>query len=144
MKFDHPRGGTMRLLSSLIALSFVGALSISCASKPKDEAPPFIAATPQTAAEIQTRYQAANPDVLVGVVTAVLPDKPWAAIGEIPTSEFEPGDRLTFIDSSEQFLTNGTVETITQQSVIVRFDEPTGGRRAPQKGDLAVSFQRNR
>ncbi len=128
----------MRLMvfaSLLSSLAVVG-----CAAR--KAAPPPPATMP--AQEIDTTSLRASlmrrPDVAaVGVVTLLLPDMPWADIGEINTQDIRVGDIFTIVDGQSP-IANATVASIFKDGVHVRY-ETIAGRRAPLVGDLAIKFK---
>jgi hypothetical protein len=98
-------------------------------------------APPVTSAQlavIRDQYRRMDPEARVGVVTAVLPSSHLASVGSIPAKDFSVGDVVSFIDSNQVLLTMGHVETVTQSSIIVKYDPPAATGREPVQGDMAV------
>jgi hypothetical protein len=106
-----------------------------CQSSSEPIAPPV---TPQQLAQLQESYRKADREARVGEVTAVRPSSNLAAVGDVPTADFTPGDVITFLDSNGKVLVLGTVEKVEPKSLIVRYETPDRSGRAPQVGDVAV------
>jgi hypothetical protein len=131
-----------KTISRLAAIVMGIALVVAgCASTSGDssDAMPASAADAATVQRVRDKYSRAYPESRVGVVIAVLKDQPFAAVGELPSTEdFQLNQVVTFIDRSERVLTTGTVVRILPDSVHVRYDPPLRGGRAPRRGDIMV------
>lgn len=105
--------------------------------KKPDEAvaPP---AAPDQVASLRESIQKARPGSLVGIVIDTLPDtaRPYTAVGDIAVQDAKVGQTVTFVDSNGQPFNAGTVQLIVGDQLHIRYDP--AGKRAPQKGDLAV------
>ncbi|MGH7215104.1 MAG: hypothetical protein ACREIT_10110 [Tepidisphaeraceae bacterium] len=135
MRLDTRSGAAVWILL-LASLPLVAA---SCQPRPQAPPPEPPAASDELVGDIRTRYQQINPHARVGLIIAVLEDRPYAAIGDIDVASFKEGDTVQIIDSSETFLTNAEVVNITQEQVHVRFEED-GSARRPRTGDVAVKL----
>jgi hypothetical protein len=128
----------MRILRTttitLLALGFVG-----CASHHKNSQAemPASAASPERVIEIRSTYQRHDPNAQVGTVAAVDRESHLAAVGDLNLSKIRENDVITFIDSNENPIANGTVIRKTADYAHVKY-EPT--QRAPVEGDIAVRF----
>lgn len=121
----------------------VVAVGLTAGCRPK--APPAGPQLPppadaQLVQDLRQSYQRIHPGTRVGLVTAVAEDVTLAAVGDIDLKSFRYGDILTFIDSNEKPVANGTVVNITDDALHVKYS-PVPGGRAPRQGDLAVSLQ---
>ena len=122
------------LMIAVTALTMFG-----CVSKPAmTSAPP---ADEETLRLVRQSMTAVDPNVVVGLVIAVLPDKQFAAISDVDVKDFREGDPVTFIDSNKKFITNGTVKHIAADTLDVKYEQPPAMSPAPKKGDLAVRFK---
>jgi hypothetical protein len=86
---------------------------------------------------IKASYEQANPNALVGRVTAVKPDASLAAVGDIAVDRLSVGEPISFIDAQGNTLAIGSVQVISGSQVAVKYDSPVGSR-GPEVGDLAV------
>lgn len=97
-------------------------------------------AAPFSAEQLSTlraSYKIAFPNARVGTVTAVMPDQPYALVGDIETANLPVGSIVTIVDANETVITNARVELINGNGLTVRFDE---GKRRPAVGDAAIKF----
>lgn len=126
---------------ALAGLALVVGMSAGC--RPK-AAPPGATLPPpadaQMVQELRQSYQRIHPGTRVGLVTAVAEDITLAAVGDIDLKSFRNGDIITFIDTNQLPIANGTVVNITPDALHVKYTPAPDGR-APRKGDLAVSLQ---
>ena len=127
---------TLRGIPSAALLAAIS-LAVGCQTtqkpKPETTAPP---ASNERAAEIRDSIMKARPNSLVGQVILSLEDRPYAAVGDIPVQDAKVGQTVTFIDGNGQPFNAGTVVAIVGDTLHIKFD--TSGKRAPQKGDLAL------
>jgi hypothetical protein len=123
------------VISRLIAIAALPVMMAGCLNDSLPPAPPVTAAQ---LAVIRDQYRRTDAEARVGVVTAVLPGAQLASVGSIPTRDFSVGDVVSFIDSNQALLTMGHVETINQNSIIVKYDPPAKTGREPLAGDMAV------
>ena len=126
----------MKFRLMVVALYGLGVLG--CGSRASSSEP----ARTQRLCEIREVLQQADRDALVGRVVAVLPDLPFAAVGDIPVERFQRGEPITFIDANRKRLTNGIVRNMSDTRLHVEFDKPPRNGRAPRVGDLAVRFKK--
>jgi hypothetical protein len=129
-------------VSGLVAagLIAVGVAGIAGCGHHREPAGPAVAAPADaaTVADIRRAYKQADPDALVGLVIATLPDSQLAAVGDVPVSEFKAGDVVTFIDSNQATIAVGTVEVVKDDVIHVKYEPRGDAARAPREGDLAV------
>lgn len=123
---------TLCLMIFAVALPMVLA---GCLTPEVPIAPP---ATPAQLAVIRSQFRRADPEARVGLVTAVLPSSHLTSVANVPVTDFTVGDVITFIDSNQNVLAMGHVETINQTSLTVRYDPPSPPGRNPVPGDIAV------
>jgi len=115
------------------------ALLSGCSSNNKPASAP---ASRETLNMIREQMAAADPNAMVGLVSEVEKSgKPFAAVTDLPTKDFHEGEPLTFIDSNRQYLTNGIVRRITDDTLHVEWVKPGPDGRAPRAGDLAIRFK---
>ena len=123
-----------RLLSGmLVSCGLVLGLGnlTGCASKTPSEPQ---AAPPEKIATLRESIQKNKPGSLVGPVIATY--QLYAAVADIPVKEVKLGQTITFVDPDGNPINNGTVASILDDTIHVKFD-PTG-KRPVQRGDLAV------
>jgi hypothetical protein len=122
-------------------VGFALACAAGCAGKAQNGTPP----SPAELAAIRQQITTANPQALVGVVTAVEPKgRPFAAVGDVPTADFHDGEPISFMDKKQDLLTHGIVRRILPDVVHVQWYPPSSDKRAPRVGDLAVRFRPSR
>ncbi len=132
-------------MKGLLLALFAAATIVGCKTAPARAPKAEIESSPAVAARIpatslRQTYQS-RPDVAaVGLVSAVLPEQPYLAVGDLPVQDIKPGDVFTFMSADGMITGNGTVEQVKTDSVHVRF-EPEGSHR-PGAGDLAIKFKR--
>lgn len=127
----------LRLAGLMVVTSL---LALGCAPREQqagEEDTPMLSTAEQTAEQLRRSYQQADPDARVGVVMAVRDELRLAAVGQVPVSDFRDGDTITFIDLNEQVLAHGTVASIEEGLLVVRY-EPAQDGRDPRVGDLAI------
>ena len=124
---------------AIFGVVIAGLTIAGCASKPAKSTSPQ--ASEDTLRLVRQSMTASDPNVLVGLVVAVLPDKKYAAIGDLDMKDFHEGDPVTFIDANKKFITNGLVRHIGPDQIDVEYEMPMATSPAPQKGDLAVRFK---
>src|SRR2546421_403243 len=95
--------------------------------KPAPEPPVAPPATEQTLAMVRQQYQAQDPSARVGIVTAVMRDANLAEVKGIDPRECRENEPITFIDTYQDVLTNGTIVWVNPDSLHVRFESPHGG-----------------
>ena len=86
---------------------------------------------------IRSSYKTAFPNAAVGVVTAVLADKPYALVGQMDPAAVHENQVVSFLDGMEKVVANGKVVKVDDSGVTVMFD---AGARRPAAGDVAVRF----
>jgi hypothetical protein len=106
--------------------------AMGCQSTKKE--PEAQMATPDKVAALRESIQKAQPGAQVGQVIAVIPG--YASISDLPVQEIKEGQTITFVDIQGNPINNGTVGMVVGDAVHVKVDK--AGKRAPQKGDLAV------
>jgi hypothetical protein len=132
---DKMAGMNKTAISRLIATAALSLMMAGCLSSSLPVAPPVTSAQ---LAVIRDQYRRTDAEARVGVVTAVLPGAHLVSVGSIPTRDFSIGDVISFIDSNQALLTMGHVETINQNSIIVKYDPPEKTGREPLVGDMGV------
>ena len=121
--------------TTLVALGLLG-----CANQKKAEPPPAPAASESQIMEIRQAYQRADPNAQIGVVVAVEKGERLAAVGNIMLDKIRENDVMTFIDSNQHPIANGTVVRKTADAAHVKYEPVRDGGRDPVEGDLAVKF----
>jgi PBP1b-binding outer membrane lipoprotein LpoB len=122
--------------------TLAAAVLVGCQNKQQQAGPPVAPpATPQTVRDIRQSYQKAAPSTVVGLVIATMPESNLAAIGDVPVSQFKPGEVVTFIDSNQAVIAIGTVVNTTTDAVHVKYQPQGEAARPPRQGDLAVKTQ---
>jgi hypothetical protein len=127
------------LLTCCVVGGMLGGVLGGCQTPPKPAPTP--PTTEETVRLMRQYFTAADPKAIVGLVTAVLPDEMYAAVGDVDLKDFTEGEAITFIDTNKKFLTNGIVKKVTASALHVQYEAPGPGSRAPQLGDLAVRFK---
>ena len=124
----------------LAGVAAVGVAGVGgCSHHQAPMGPPVAApADAATVADIRRAYKQADPDAVVGLVIATLPDSQLAAVADVPVSEFKAGDVVTFIDSNQATIAVGKVEVVKEDVIHVKYEPRGDAARAPQEGDLAV------
>jgi len=122
---------------SLVASTLICAALLGCQSDAENPSTPPHAVTHQELLAIRQSFQRADPAVRVGLVMASDVPARLAAVGDVDVNDFHGGDVVSFLDSNRATLSLGTVDSVVNDMVIVRFEVQPGGR-APQAGDLAV------
>ena len=128
-----------RLLTMTIAGGLLFAM-VGCGPK-KLDTPQAYRAAAANVAEIRQRYQRRDPQTQVGLVLASNPTVRMVSVGEIDPNEFDSGDIVAFMDTSEHPLTSGRVIRRLTDSLHVEYDPPAAGRRAPREGDVMIRFR---
>ena len=128
------------MVRQTISLVMLAAVLAGCRSAPKmkPSTPAPQPATPQRVEQIRQMYQRQNADIRVGLVIATLPQYRLAAVGDIPVKDIALNEIVTFIDGDENPLTTGLVVNKTEDTIHVKYDPFSPGRREPRVGDLAV------
>jgi hypothetical protein len=127
-------------ITGLAALA-LGAAHLGCAPKPQPDPgpppPPPEAIYQQIRADLQQ-----VPGTLVGRVTTARADLQLVAVGDVPVTEFRPGDVLSFIDDARTPIAAGSVVDVVGDRLHVRYDTTgAAGQRAPRVGDIAVRMK---
>jgi hypothetical protein len=125
---------------AMAASLMVAGLLAGCAATPAPQPPPAPVVEPVSSddfPQIKSSYEQANPNAIVGRVTAVKPDASLAAVGDIAVDRLSVGEPITFLDAHGDTLAIGSVHLIAADQVVVKYDPPTGSR-GPEIGDLAV------
>jgi hypothetical protein len=130
------RGSALLLLSQ----TMFGLLLAGCTPPPPPPPPP--AATSFDISRLQSDLQRHDPGARAGSVTRVREDEKLAAIsmasGEGSSKQdVKVNDPITFTDSFQNPVANGTVVSKDGDLLIVNYTPATGGR-APKEGDIAV------
>ena len=123
-------------LAILVTLGMLGCQTAAPTTRPAPSA-----ATNEQIQSIRASYKAQNPNLEVGVVDDVLASENLAAISDLPVQSCKTGDTVCFIDSATNPLVCGQIVRITDTQVHVKYENPSGDRRAPMKGDLAVVYR---
>jgi hypothetical protein len=89
-------------------------------------------------AKIRAAYSRAYPESRVGLVIASRPQDRLVAVGDVKGADFEVNQVVTFIDSTQQVLTTGTVVRVLPDSVHIRYGDPDRDGREPRVGDVMV------
>ena len=127
-------------LAHLIATTVLALGMFGCASQKKaEEMPVAPPASESRVMEIRQSYQRHDPNAQVGVVVAVESGANLAAVGDVMLDKIRENDVMTFIDSNENPIANGTVVRKTSNAAHVKYETTSGGRD-PVIGDLAVKF----
>jgi hypothetical protein len=92
-------------------------------------------------AQIRQDIRATDPGAVVGVVTHVLSNQNYAAVGDMPLGDLRVGQPMTFIDANRRIITHGVIRRITTTEAHVEFERPIGTARSVRVGDLAVRFK---
>jgi hypothetical protein len=130
------RGSVLLLLSqTLFGLTLAG-----CAAPPPPPPPP--AATSFDIFQLQSDLQRHDPGARAGSVIRIRSDAGLAAVSMAAGSgsskqAVKVDDPITFTDSTQTPVANGTVVNIDGNELIVKYT-PSAGGRAPQEGDIAV------
>lgn len=130
------RGSVLLLLSQ----TMFGLLLAGCAAPPPPPPPP--PATSFDIFQLQSDLQRHDPGARAGSVMRVRQDQNLAAVTMAAGSgsskqAVKVDDPITFTDSTQAPVANGTVVNIEGGLIIVKYTATTGGR-APQEGDIAV------
>ncbi len=130
------RGSALLLLSQ----TMLGLLLAGCTPPPPPPPPP--PATSMDISRLQSDLQRHDPGARAGSVMRVREDQKLAAVSMASGSgsskeAVKLNDPITFTDSFQNPVANGTVVNIDESIVIVSYT-PTAGGRAPQEGDIAV------
>jgi hypothetical protein len=121
--------------TTLLAVGLLG-----CASNKKAEGPPAPAASESRITEIRQNYTRNDPNAQIGTVIAVEKDAQLAAVGNLMLDKIREDDVVTFIDSNEKPIANGTVVRKTADAAHVKYEPIKPDGRDPVAGDLAVKF----
>ena len=125
--------GTMKLhhwTAILLTLWMLGCQAPAPA--PATQPAPVAAATTDDLERIRASYKSQNPGVDVGVVDDVLPAENLAQVNEVNVADFKEGDTVCFIDSATNPLVCGQIQRITDGHLHVKYEAPTGDRRADE------------
>src|SRR5581483_3202814 len=128
MSFTEPFMMRLRSGGWRVVLGMLAGFALAGCAAPPDAKPktPAIANSGQVA-RIRAQYQKLDPNSRVGVVIAVRPQDRLAAVGEIPTRDFKPGDVLSFEDVNQNIVTVGSVKDITPNFLVVEYAPPPQG-----------------
>jgi len=124
----------------LLSQTIISGLLIGCQPPPPPPPPPV--ATSYDISHLQSDLQQHDPGALAGSVTRVRSDEKLAAIEMAGSSgsskqQVKVDDPITFTDSTQRAVANGSVVSTDGGLIIVKYVPVTGGR-APQEGDIAV------
>jgi hypothetical protein len=137
---DHFHLESRMRLSRLTGTTLLVLGLIGCASQKKEQ--PMAVAPPASESrvmEIRQSYQRSDRNAQVGVVIAIEAGENLAAVGDLMLDRIREDDVVTFIDSNEHPIANGTVVRKTSNAAHIRYETISGGRE-PVVGDLAVKF----
>jgi hypothetical protein len=130
--------------STTATLLLTIAIAAGCRSYPKAAPVPerVEAVSPDNAEALRVAYRQQYPNSQLGVVAATINHDhgQFVAVGGVDVSQLAIGQLVTFFDSKQRPLTNGTVVNVLPDSVHVRVDGPALGSRRPQVGDLMIRF----
>lgn len=128
--------------TSWAAVATLAAVLVGCHHQQPPAGPPVAPpATAETVKNIREAYQQRDPSTVVGLVIATLPEQNLVAIGDVPVSQFQPGQLVTFIDSNQAIIAVGNVVNTTADAVHVKYQPQGEASRPPREGDLAVKTQ---
>jgi len=117
---------------------------MGCQSSPQQTtptvqpAPPPAPLTEWDFAAIKNSYLKANPQLKIGMVTAVLPNAHLLAVGRINMRDYSVNDVVSIVDSAGTTITMGKIEAIEHNRLEVRYQPPQNGQRDPGPGDLSI------
>jgi hypothetical protein len=125
--------------AAIATLAAAAAALAGCQNKQQQAGPPIAPpATAETVQQIRQAFQQRDPNTVVGLVIATLPESDLAAIGDVPVNKFKNGDLVTFIDSNQAIIAVGNVVNTTGDAVHVKYHPQGDAARPPREGDLAV------
>lgn len=130
------KAGRFSIVAGIFFATAGVTLSVGCMSSTK--AP----ASGDTLNMVRKQYMRTDPNAIVAPVIAV--EKrglPFAAIGDVPVTDFKVGDVVTFIDTARTPLTSGIVRHTTDDTLHVEWMNPPKASRVPRVGDLIVRFK---
>lgn len=128
----------MKTLLTLATLMVAGATIVGCqSSKPKPQ--PSMPITGEALNQLRAEFMQADQNAKLGSVDAVLPSSAYLTVGQINPSQFPVGTAVVIIDSNRQVIAEGNVVRTFEDTVHVHY-ETKSGKRAPQVGDVAVTF----
>jgi hypothetical protein len=120
-----------------MAVLFAALVSLAaCQTAPDARSAPAVSADDYP--RLKQMYER-DPNAVVGRVSDTLPPERLVAIADLPVQKIMVGDAFTLLDAKGQEIALGSVIKITGDSVVVKYDPPTGPR-PPQTGDLAIHF----
>lgn len=130
----------------LAGVVMIGSLLLAGCQNKKPAAPspqPTLESAQATARELQASYREVDPQARVGVVVEARPEQDLAAVGEVQLQDFHVGEAVSFIDSQQKPIANGSVLSLDQEAnvLVVKYSLPSSGGRAPQPGDLLVRLK---
>jgi hypothetical protein len=111
-------------------------LATGCATRPKT-APMSSPPTAEQAAMFRESFMKVSPTAKVGIVGAILEGESLLMINDMPTDGVNPGDVVSFVDSTQNTIANGKVVEVLGNKVAASY---TAATRAPVTGDVAVKF----
>ncbi len=122
------------------AMSMLGAVTLAgCTKQAEPPAGPFVP-PPGVSQDVRERMLKLHPDVLFGSVAAVRPQDRLAAVTGIPVDQCRPADTVVFY-AGDQIVDAGEIERIVNGNLHIKYNTPGAGERAPQVGDVAVTFK---
>lgn len=125
-----------KLALTLATLALAAGCESDRSKQPTEPAPSSTSIAQATAAAIRQQ----RPDVRVGRVTQVLPDKDLAEVVDLPADAVQKGTAITFINATQDILAHGKIEEVMPDRAFVSFQLAEGGRR-PAAGDLVLVFE---
>src|SRR5260221_9676373 len=98
-------GDKIKLESHMRRVGWPGVLAIAgvligCQAKKPPSNPVQPVPTGNVAEVTREQFKRANPNVEVGTVLAVLTEKNFAAVGDIPADSVQVGDPISFLDAN--------------------------------------------
>ena len=97
---------------------------------------------PQAMRSLKQVYQQVNPQAVIGTVSAVAADAPFAEVSDLPSGGVQPGAVMSFLDADQKVVALGEVNTVgADGKASVKFTPQEGAAgRKPRVGDLALHF----
>jgi len=97
--------------------------------------------TPDEAAAVRKQWTGRDATIITGMVTAVLPERRWAQVGNVPMDQFTgPGGQpVVFVDGGGNSIASGRVVRVEGNELIVEY---TADPTPPRVGDVMVRFRR--
>ena len=97
---------------------------------------------PQAMRSLKQVYQQVNPQAVIGTVSAVAADAPFAEVADLPPGGVQAGAVMSFLDAGQKVVALGEVNSVGNDGkASVKFTPQEGAAgRKPRVGDLALHF----